>query len=166
MTVTRRCGVLERDLVLHAISRQSLVAVAAVVEAGEIQVLERTFPLRMLEQRQVNEDILVRHLDAEGALRADSLHGSLHVNRADVSQASRQDVHAYKSTCGKNRKHQLTDTDSFLLLSKVGSETAELHSSAITPVLWSRAISLWPVSPGRIVSGEPHLFCRFRHCSE
>ena len=53
----------------------------------QVNGVEQSLLLRKLEQRQVDENVLVGHLNAEGALRPDALDSAMHVNSAHMLQA-------------------------------------------------------------------------------
>ena len=55
----------------------------------------------MFDEREVTEDVLVRHLDAERSLCPDASNRVPDVDRPDVSKTLRADVHCDERTCDK-----------------------------------------------------------------
>lgn len=64
----------------------------------------------MLNDAQVTEDILVRHLDAEGALTADAAHRGWYVHGVDVLQATQADVN-----CDECAWIKMQDVNAFIM---------------------------------------------------
>ena len=56
----------------------------------------------MLNECEMAEDVLVRHLDAKGSLGADTTHCVADVNRVNVSETLCADVHCNERTCNNN----------------------------------------------------------------
>lgn len=63
----------------------------------------------MLNDAQVTEDVLVRHLDAEGALTADAAHRGWYVHGVDVLQATQADVN-----CDERAWTKMQDVNAFI----------------------------------------------------
>jgi hypothetical protein len=82
-----------------------ILLTAAVVKAVEADLAsEQALSLGVLDEREVNKDVLLWHLDGEGALRADAAHCAVHLHRAHVLEAPRQDVHRDERACGGQRE--------------------------------------------------------------
>ena len=78
-----------------------------VFKALQLDALQETLLLRELEECEVDEDVLVRHLDAEGSLRADALDSALHVQRSNVKQTTSKDIHCHKRSCKIPQNNQM-----------------------------------------------------------
>ena len=55
----------------------------------------------MFDECEMTEDVLVRHLDAERSLRADATHSVPDVDRPNVGETLRADVHRDERSCDK-----------------------------------------------------------------
>ena len=55
----------------------------------------------MFDECEMTEDVLVRHLDAERSLRADATNRVPDVDRPNVGETLRADVHRDECTCDK-----------------------------------------------------------------